>query len=91
MVAGQDDTVLLWRPTGPEELELVSASGWRRWPPIFYPVLNKEYAAKIARDWNVPRSGAGYVTRFRVRRSFLDRYSVHQGRWAGHHRVLDPG
>ena len=32
----------------------------------------------IARDWNVPASGVGYVTRFRVRRSFLDRYEVHQ-------------
>jgi len=27
--------------------------------PIFYPVLNEEYAAKIARDWNVRQSGAG--------------------------------
>ena len=34
--------------------------------------------AMIARDWNVPRSGAGYVTRFQVLRSFLDRYEVHQ-------------
>ena len=32
----------------------------------------------IARDWNVRQSGRGYVTRFRVRRSFLDRYDVHQ-------------
>jgi hypothetical protein len=62
----------------------VEASGWREWPPrlpgqpIFYPVLNEEYAAKIARDWNVPHSGAGYVTRFQVPRSFLDRYEVHQ-------------
>jgi len=32
----------------------------------------------IARDWNVPASGVGYVTRFHVRRSFLDRYDVHQ-------------
>ena len=31
---------------------------------IFYPVLNEEYAAKIARDWNFPGPGAGYVTRF---------------------------
>ncbi len=23
----------LWRPTGPEELALVEASGWREWPP----------------------------------------------------------
>jgi len=46
--------------------------------PIFYPVLNQEYATMTARDWNVKRSGAGYVTRFRVRRSFLDHYEVHQ-------------
>src|SRR5216683_848698 len=31
--------------------------------PIFYPVLNQDYAVKIVRDWNVRRSGAGYVTR----------------------------
>lgn len=73
----------LWRPTGPKELELVAASGYRRWhprlpeQPIFYPVLNEEYAHKIARDWNVPASGAGYV-RFSVRRHYLDRYEVQQ-------------
>jgi hypothetical protein len=78
------ETITLWRPTGPDELALVEASGWRAWPPrlpeqpIFYPVLNQEYAAKIARDWNVPHSGSGYVTRFGVRKSFLDRYQVHQ-------------
>ncbi len=32
----------------------------------------------IARDWNVPASGAGYVTSFEVRRSFLDKSEVHQ-------------
>ncbi|GII22602.1 hypothetical protein Pme01_21990 [Planosporangium mesophilum] len=74
----------LWRPTGPEELALVRASGWRAWPPrlpeqpIFYPVLNEAYATMIARDWNVKHSGVGYVTRFQVRRAFLDRYDVHQ-------------
>jgi len=41
-------------------------------------VLNEEYATKIARDWNVRPSGAGYVTCFQVRRSFLDRYEVRQ-------------
>lgn len=78
------DAVTLWRPTGPAELALVKASGWRDWPPrlpeqpIFYPVLSEEYATMIARDWNVKQSGSGYVTRFRVRRSFLDRYEIHQ-------------
>jgi hypothetical protein len=46
--------------------------------PIFYPVLSEDYATKIARDWNVKYSGVGYVTRFRVRRTFLDRYEIHQ-------------
>jgi hypothetical protein len=83
-VGNNVETVTLWRPTGPKELALVEASGWKSWPPrlpdqpIFYPVLNEEYATLIARDWNVPASGAGYVTRFHVRRDFLDRYEVHQ-------------
>ncbi len=83
-VNDDSDTVVLWRPTGPDELALVEASGWREWPPrlasqpIFYPVLNQEYAARIARDWNVPASGSGYVTRFEVCKSFLDNYDVHQ-------------
>ena len=78
------ETVTLWRPTGPEELALVKASGWREWPPrlpsqpIFYPVLNEEYTTTIARNWNVSASDSGYVTRFRVRRSFLDNYELHQ-------------
>jgi hypothetical protein len=78
------ETVTLWRPTGPEELTLVEAAGWRAWPPrlpeqpIFYPVLNEDYATKIARDWNAKQSGVGYVTRFQIVKKFLDRYDVHQ-------------
>ncbi|WP_198950475.1 ADP-ribosylation/crystallin J1 [Kineosporia sp. A_224] len=74
----------LWRPTGPAELALVAESGFCAWParlpeqPIFYPVLSEAYAMRIAREWNVPKSGVGYVTRFRVEKSFLDRYEVHQ-------------
>lgn len=85
-------TVTLWRPTGPEELELVRASGWREWPPrlpdqpIFYPVLNEDYATRIASDWNVKASGAGYVTRFEVEKTFLDRYDVQQ---AGGQTILE--
>ena len=52
--------------------------------PIFYPVLTEEYAVKIARDWNVPASGSGFVTRFNVRKDFLDRYEVHEAGGQGH-------
>jgi hypothetical protein len=84
MSSMKHDTVTLWRPTGPEELALVQMSGWKEWPPrlpeqtIFYPVLDEAYAHKIASEWNVKASGAGFVTKFEVRKSFLDRYVVRQ-------------
>lgn len=78
-----EPTITLWRPVGPRELELIRASGMRTFPPrlpdqpIFYPVLSEDHAIRIARDWNVPASGAGHVTRFDIRRSFIDKYEVH--------------
>ncbi len=38
-------------------------------------MLSEDYAVKIARDWNVPAHGSGFVTRFHVLRSFADRYA----------------
>jgi hypothetical protein len=84
------DAVTLWRPVGPKELDLIRRSGMRAFPPrlpqqpIFYPVLSEEYARKIARDWNVPASGQGYVTRFRVAKAFLDRYRVQEAGGRSH-------
>lgn len=77
-----EKTTLLFRPTGPEELELVKNSGFKEWPPrlpeqpIFYPVTNQEYAEQIARDWNVKASGVGYVTKFLVKTSFMQKYKI---------------
>lgn len=76
------ETITLYRPTGPEELKLVEDSGFKRWPPrlpeqpIFYPVTNEEYARQIAIRWNVRDSGVGYVTRFEVKKSFIDKYEI---------------
>ena len=78
------ETTILYRPVGPKEFELTAASGGRAFPPrlpeqpIFYPVLNEEYAREIVRDWNVPASGSRYVTRFAVRKEFLARYAERQ-------------
>ena len=47
-------------------------------PHSFYPVLNEDYATRIARDWNVKASGVGYVTRFEVEEDYLDRFAVQQ-------------
>jgi ribA/ribD-fused uncharacterized protein len=89
-----ENLTILYRPVGPKELELIAASGYREFPPrlsdqpIFYPVLNEEYARQIARDWNVKDSGAGYVTRCAVRAAFASRYpaktvgsSIHKELW----------
>jgi hypothetical protein len=79
-----DETTILYRPVGLEELELIRSSDFTRFPPrlaeqpIFYPVLNEEYATQIARDWNGRHnvSKVGYVTRFRIRNEYLHRYDV---------------
>jgi hypothetical protein len=77
-----NETTTLYRPTGPKELSLIAASGYCMFPPrlpgqpIFYPVLNQEYAIQIARDWNAKSSGVGYVTRFQVKTEYLSRYKV---------------
>jgi hypothetical protein len=92
-----DETTTLYRPVGQKELDLIRESGFRAfpprlyWQPIFYPVLNEEYAAGIARDWNTKDEASGYVgyvTRFRVRTEFLRKYdvqtvgsSIHQEYW----------
>ena len=70
-------TTTLYRPVGEQELALIQASGYTafpprlEWQPIFYPVLNREYAAQIARDWNARDGKRGYVTRFAVRTAVL--------------------
>jgi hypothetical protein len=77
-----DETTILFRPVGAREFELIRETGFTAFPPrlpeqpIFYPVLNEEYAVQIARDWNAKQHGAGYVTRFRVRNDYLSRYEV---------------
>lgn len=76
------ETKTLYRPVGPKELKLIEASNYRKFPPrlpeqpIFYPVLNQEYATKIARDWNVTASGSGFVTQFKVKSDYLAKFEV---------------
>jgi hypothetical protein len=66
-------------------LALIQATDFTAFPPrlpeqpIFYPVLNEEYATQIARDWNAKynEDKIGYVTKFEVRKEFLDNYETH--------------
>lgn len=76
------ETTILYRPVGPKELELIEQSGWTKFPPrleqqpIFYPVINEEYAIQIARDWNVPASSSGFVTKFAVKSDYLKKFEI---------------
>lgn len=84
------ETVTLWRPVGPHELALIEETGFSAFPPrlpeqpIFYPVLTEAYAVKIARDWNVKASGSGYVTRFEVRKDYLDAHAAQEAGGRAH-------
>jgi hypothetical protein len=95
-MADLSETVTLWRPVGPAELALMREADMRAFPPrlpeqpIFYPVLTEDYAVKIARDWNVKASGAGYVTRFQIRCSFLDRHAVQEAGGRAHQEYWIP-
>ena len=92
----KQETTTLWRPVGPDELRLIENSGMKRFPPrlpeqpIFYPVTSEAYAVKIARDWNVPASGSGYVTRFEVRSDFLSAYDVQDAGGIAHREYWIP-
>lgn len=79
--------MMLYRPVGLKELELIAASGYRAfpprlsWQPIFYPVLNFAYAKQIATEWNLDDEASGYagfVTKFEVDDDFLARYEPQQ-------------
>lgn len=76
----------LYRPIGLKELQLIIDLDFRafpprlEWQPIFYPVLNQEYAGQIAEKWNTKDEFSGYcgiVTRFNLPTDYLQKYEVH--------------
>lgn len=76
--------MVLYRPVGAKEFALIEQSGFKRFPPrlpeqpIFYPVLNEQYATEIASKWNVKYNddGVGYVLRFEIADGFISEYEV---------------
>ena len=96
MRRSETDARTLFRPVGQQELDLIKEGHYVAFPPrlpeqpFFYPVVSEEYAVQIARDWNAKYNDpkCGYVTRFRVRTGFIDRYEpktvgaeIHQEYW----------
>ena len=76
--------MILFRPVGLQELEWIYDGGMRSFParlpqqPIFYPVLDLEYARQIASDWNAKNGQfAGYVTQFKVEDDYINKFETH--------------
>ena len=75
----------LYRPVGLTELRLIIESGCKafpprlEWQPIFYPVLNFDYASQIANNWNTQDAFSdycGFVTEFDLPISYLEEFEI---------------
>lgn len=74
----------LYRPVGLMEFKLIKESDMKRFPerlpeqPIFYPVLNAEYARQIALEWNTqsPPGYVGIVTEFDMDDKYISKFEV---------------
>jgi hypothetical protein len=78
-------TIKLYRPVGYKEYNLIKESGFSafpprlEWQPIFYPVLNFEYAAEIAEKWNTKDEFSEYVgivTSFDIPYDYFKQFKV---------------
>lgn len=88
--------MILFRPVGQKEKELIEESGYTKFPPrlhfqpIFYPVLNIKYAEEIASKWNktdLASGYKGYVTSFEVDDEYISNFEV-QTVGASYHQEL---
>lgn len=82
-IKSMEKTTVLFRPVDENELRLIAETEYKAFPPrlpgqpIFYPVVNQEYATQIARDWNAKNSSskAGFVTRFAIKTDYLSQFT----------------
>lgn len=89
----------LYRPVGTIELELIKESGYAKfpprlsWQPIFYPVLDYEYACTIAREWNTnddANGNAGFVTQFEIPDEYFEKFEVQNVGLRNHNELWIP-
>lgn len=89
-------TQKLYRPVGLKELILMLENKLTQfpprlyWQPIFYPVLNFQYAFEIATKWNFDDENSGYsgfVTAFEIDKTYIERFEI-QNVGGEHHNEL---
>ena len=92
-------TTTLYRPVGEKEMILIIESGFRKfpprleWQPIFYPVLDENYASEIAENWNTRDEAGnylGFVTQFDVLDEVADQYPAQNVGARNHNELWVP-
>lgn len=77
--------MILFRPVGFTELELIAELGFSAFPPpkqgqtVFYPASSEGYAHELARDRNTHDAAsnyAGFVTRFFLDDAYASRLEI---------------
>lgn len=89
----------LYRPVGQLELDLIKKSNYNyfpprlSWQPIFYPVLDYDYACTIARDWNAKdesNGNVGYVTQFEIPLDYFNKFKIENVGASNHNELWVP-
>ncbi|MGN7865662.1 ADP-ribosylation/crystallin J1 [Chryseobacterium sp.] len=92
-------TTRLYRPVGEKEMLLIIENGFKKfpprleWQPIFYPVLNEEYASEIAEKWNTRDEFGnylGFVTQFDVLEEVANQYPAQNVGARNHNELWVP-
>ena len=89
----------LYRPVGEKEMILIMESNYKKfpprleWQPIFYPVLDEDYASEIAEKWNTKDEAGnyvGFVTRFEVSEDEVNKYPTQNVGARNHYELWVP-
>lgn len=92
-------TKTLYRPVGEKEMLLVIESNFKKfpprleWQPIFYPVLDEDYASEIAEKWNTRDEAGnylGFVTQFEVLEEIVNKYPAQNVGARNHNELWVP-
>ncbi|MDN3695610.1 ADP-ribosylation/crystallin J1 [Chryseobacterium tructae] len=92
-------TTRLYRPVGEKEMVLIIENGYQKfpprleWQPIFYPVLDEDYASEIAEKWNTRDEFGnylGFVTRFEVLEEVANQYPAQNVGARNHNELWVP-
>ena len=93
------NTIILYRPIGQLEFDLIKASHYKAfpprlyWQPIFYPVLDYDYACSIACEWNTnddANGNVGYVTQFEIPKEYFEKFGVQNVGAKNHNELWVP-